>query len=124
MSDHDKFVRDEVAKAINTEKKRNQLLDKSIGGSGMPRPSDDYINSNLGKKQTPAEIEQSAHNKAWEKDRANERAREMLPDLERKMEGRRDRNVETGRDRLKSDERGSMRDNLRNNRNGRDGIER
>lgn len=124
MSDHDKVVRDEVVKGINKEKKRNQLLDKSIGGSGMARPSDDYINSSLGEKKTPAEIEKSAHNKAWEKDRANERAREMLPDLERKMEGRQERNVETGRDRMRSDERGSMRDQLRNNRNGRDGLER
>lgn len=134
-SDRDKLINDEVAKRLNREKEARRLKDPSKQ-RGLPAPDDHYIDVSLNveKQLSSDEIKAEALEKVLEQERTNQRAREMLPELQRKMEGRREpveketsrseRGVESGRDRLKSDERGSMRDKLRNNRNGRDGLER
>jgi len=89
--DHDKFISDDIAKRIDKEKQRNRLLDKSVGSPDMARPSDEYINESLGPRQSAEEMKEASQSAALEKDKVNERAREMLPELQKKMEGRQER---------------------------------
>ena len=89
-SDHDKTVAKDLLQRVEHERERQKLMDKSVGGPDMPRPDDAYIRQHMGDAQTPAQMKEAAHKKAWEKNLSNERAKELLPELEQKMEGRRE----------------------------------
>ncbi len=135
------------------EAHKRMLYDRTIGGSLVPRPSEEFIRQNVGElksekqigdeagrrvdtemakeaadEQRRAEVERSIreHNRSVEKERhptgqSREGGHSSNRDKLREAHGHK---VESGRDLLVADKRGSIRDHLRSNRNGRDGITR
>lgn len=62
----DKFYREEHDKIMEAENEKSFLKDKSIGGDAL-RPSDEFIDQNLGKQKTNAEIHQETMASAQER---------------------------------------------------------
>lgn len=119
--DREKEIAEKTALLQSEEAVLRKVHDRSIGGPMALRPSEKFIRDNTGPLKTDKQLAEDARRIV---DTKHERqAQQVQADHETGIAAR-ERGVETARDRMRSEGRGSMRDTLRNNRNGRDGIER
>lgn len=123
--DREQKLANAVEKVRQEEAHKRMLYDKSIGGPMVPRPSDEFVRQNVGELQSEKQIQQTAADRVAADERV-ERARiEDTRKIERSIEQHNSRlSHQSNREALRNNDRGegrdagSMRDRLRNQKEG------